>query len=117
MELFITFDIQLFNRSQLSEPVNLVRVLLGMLPLCCGALYRNILEIAQILTSFDGMGKNVNALLAIVYEYNRVTTAQENQQSFVLYLFYVFFSTLLMLHFPCFNSTVSVMFPLCFKFI
>ena len=59
------------------------------------------------------MGKNVNALLAIVYEYNRVTTAQENQQNFVLYLFYVFFSTLFMLHFPCFNSTVSVKFPLC----
>ena len=39
------------------------------------------------------MGKNVNALLVIVYEYYRVTTAQENQQNVVLYLFYVFFST------------------------
>ena len=53
VELFITLDIQIFYRFQRSEPVNLVRVLLGMLPLCCGTLFQKILEIAQILTSFD----------------------------------------------------------------
>ena len=60
------------------------------------------------------MGKNVNALLVIVYEFYRVTTAQENQQNVVLYLFYVFFQyfNMFMLHCPCFNSTVSFMFAL-----
>ena len=53
VEPFITVDIQIFYRFQRSEPVNLVRVLLGMLPLCCGTFFRKIVEIAQILTSFD----------------------------------------------------------------
>ena len=65
------------------------------------------------------MGKNVNALLVIVYEHYRVATAQENQQNFcVIFVLCVFqYFNMFMLHFPCFNSTVSFMFPLCFKFI
>ena len=35
-------------------------------------------------------GKNVNALLAKVCKYNRVNTAQENQQNVVLYMLHVF---------------------------
>ena len=60
------------------------------------------------------MGKNENALLAIVYEYNRVTTAQENHQKFcVIFVLCVFqYFNMFMLYFSCFNSTVSVMFPL-----
>ena len=63
------------------------------------------------------MGKNVNALLATVYEYNRVTTAQENQQHFGVILVLCVFQYINMMHFPYFNFTVSVMFRLCFKFI
>ena len=60
------------------------------------------------------MGKNVNALLVIVYEYYRVTTAQENQHNVVLYLFYVFFSTLTC---PCCIFLVLILpFHSCFRF-
>ena len=60
------------------------------------------------------MGKNVNAQLAMVYEYNKVTTAQENQQNvcviFVLCVFRHF--NMFMLHF----LVLILPFQTCFRF-